>query len=435
LPQTHSVRPSAQSVDVAVVGAGPYGLSVAAHLLDAKVETLVCGEPMASWRHHMPRGMYLKSQFDASSLSAPQGGSAIANYYETCGEAIPDERHPIPLKTFVDYGLWFQEKHVGGLIRSEVRRLAADGGQFSISLSNGAEFSARAVVVACGHLGYAYVPRVFRDFTQRGEAEDGRVSHASQHKDLGVFAGRTVAVVGAGQSALESAVLLSEAGAQVYLLVRRASVLWGGPPPGSRGLLAPLLKPRSPLGPGWSLFALSRAPDLVSYLPRSLRLFLTATVLGPSGAWWLRDRCGSDINVGLDTEVRGIASSGDKVALQLRQQDGSQSTLTVDHVIAATGYRVDVDALRFLDADLRAALTRIRQTAAPSLSRSFESSVRGLYFTGLTAAPTFGTLMRFVCGTEFAAGRIRSALAGQRLSKNLPYGGLALPRRWNQSSL
>jgi hypothetical protein len=135
-------------------------------------------------------------------------------------------------------------------------------------------------------------------------------------------------------------------------------------------------------------------------------------VLGPSGAWWLRGRLDQKIDVALETAVEEAALSNDKVVLQLRAKSGARSTLAVDHVIAATGYRVDLEALRFLDPALRAGIARIRGTAAPRLSRSFESSVPGLYFTGLTAAPTFGTLMRFVCGTRFTARTIRRALAG-----------------------
>jgi thioredoxin reductase len=256
------------------------------------------------------------------------------------------------------------------------------------------------------------MPSQLRALADERKGDAGRVSHASRHADLSTFAGRSVAVIGAGQSALESAVLLREAGAEVHLLARRPYLLWGNPPVNPSGsLFRPMLKPESPLGPGWSLFMLSRAPELVACLPKSVRLFLTRTVLGPSGAWWLRNRLDQKINVALETVVEEATLSNDKVVLQLRTMAGARSTLAVDHVIAATGYRIDLDALRFLDPALRTAIARIAGTSAPRLSRSFESSVRGLYLTGLTAAPTFGTLMRFVCGTGFTARTIRRTLA------------------------
>jgi cation diffusion facilitator CzcD-associated flavoprotein CzcO len=317
----------------------------------------------------------------------------------------------VSLDMFVDYGLWFQKRQVEDIARVEIENLAAVPGGFRLALSDGEEIRAKTVVVAAGHVAYAYMPSELRALA--AEATAGRISHASRHADLSEFAGRSVAVIGGGQSALESAVLLREAGADVHLLVRRPYLVWGMPPavPG-RSLLRPMLKPESPLGPGWSLFALSRAPDLVPYLPQPVRLYLTRTVLGPSGAWWLRSRLDRTINVALETAVEAAAASNDKIALQLRTKSGARSTLAVDHAIAATGYRVDLEALRFLDPALRASIARIKGTAAPRLSRSFASSIPGLYFSGLTAAPTFGTLMRFVCGTGFTARTIRRALAG-----------------------
>jgi thioredoxin reductase len=400
-----------QSSDVVVVGAGPYGLSVAAHLLDAGMEVRVFGEPMAGWRHHMPKGMYLKSTVDASSLSAPGAGSSLVDYWTETGTPALDERRPVPIGMFIDYGQWFQERHVKDVESLQVRRVAAVPSGFRVSLANGEDLSARTVIVASGHFGYAHSPCELRTI-----AAAELVSHASQHSDFSRFSGRTVAVIGAGQSALESAVLLREAGAEVHLLVRGPSILWGNPPGAYARLLGPITKPNSPLGPGWSLFVLSRAPELVSYLPAPARQFLVQNVLGPSGAWWLRERFERQLTIALETRIEDARPSNGRLSLHLRAGSGTKSTLAVDHVIAATGYRVDLEALGFLDPALRLRLARSGGTAAPRLSRSFESSERGLYFTGLSAAPTFGPLMRFVCGTEFTARTIRRALTRSQSS-------------------
>src|SRR5262244_2495721 len=159
---------------------------------------------MAGWRHHMPRGMYLKSTFDASSLSAPTPGSSLADYCTASGIPIPDEFHPVPLDMFVDYGLWFQKRQVAELARVEVQNVAAAPAGFRVSLSGGEEIVAKSVVVASGHVGYAYMPSELRALADATGAA-GRVTHACRHADLAEFAGRSVAVVGAGQSALESA--------------------------------------------------------------------------------------------------------------------------------------------------------------------------------------------------------------------------------------
>lgn len=401
-----------QSSDVVVVGAGPYGLSVAAHLLDAGKEVRIFGEPMAGWRDHMPKGMYLKSTVDASGLSAPAGRSALTDYWAQTGVAALDEWHPVPIDMFVGYGQWFQQRYVKDVERLYVRRIAALPSGFRISLTSGEELSARTVVVAIGHFGYAHSPDALRSLAPE------LVSHASDHVDLSGFSGRTVAVIGAGQSALESAVLLREAGADVHLLVRGPSILWGNPPGAYAGPLGALGKPNSPLGPGWSLFALSRAPELVRYLPAEARLYLVRNILGPSGAWWLRDRF-QQLAIALETTVEAARPSNGKVALQLVTTAGARSTLAVDHVIAATGYRIALGALPFLDPGIRLRLACVRGTEAPRLSPSFESSIPGLYFTGLTAAPTFGPLMRFVCGTDFAARTIRRAVARSQPSNGV----------------
>ena len=63
---------SASKVAVVVIGAGPYGLSIATHLRAQQLSFRIFGEPMASWRHHMPQGMSLKSEGFASDLYDPR---------------------------------------------------------------------------------------------------------------------------------------------------------------------------------------------------------------------------------------------------------------------------------------------------------------------------------------------------------------------------
>jgi hypothetical protein len=218
-----------------------------------------------------------------------------------------------------------------------------------------------------------------------------------------------VAVVGRGQSALETAALLHEHGADVRVLVRAGEVLFGGRPDDvshqGRGTLR---NPESPLGPGWSMVVVSNFAMLFRYLRDRTRLRLIGEILGPAGGWWLRERVEGCFPVELQTQIVGAARDGDGVSLELRRASGPAS-LHVDHVIAATGYHVDLAAISFLAEPLRAQIASIGSW--PRLSPSFESSVPGLYFAGYAAGATFGPLMRFVCGTPFAAGRVAAALA------------------------
>ena len=405
-----------QTTEVAVIGAGPYGLAIAAHLRNAGIEHRIFGqEPMSSWRHNMPKGMLLKSPYDWSSLYAPGAGSKIKDYCDSTGHpGIDKYTQAVPLDLFVDYCLWFQQRLAGHLQRVDVRRVATAERGFDLSLADGERVLARRVVLATGHMAFCRMPDELKSLAHPS------VTHASQHSDLAVFAGKTVAVLGGGQSALENAVLLAESGAEVHLLVRSPREIPWGAPLAPKGFLHRMVKPESPLGAGWSHVAMTDLPDLVSYLPAPTRLYLMRSILGPGGGWWLKDRFDrSGIHTRLGTVVEQARPTGGKVVLRLRS-DASRSTLGVDHLMAGTGYVVDVDNLKLLEPKLRETIARIRGAAAPRLSRTFESSVPGLYFTGLAAAPTFGPLLRFVAGSGFASRALCRAFGGFGRTRSAP---------------
>ncbi|MFC1407994.1 NAD(P)-binding domain-containing protein [Streptacidiphilus sp. N1-12] len=399
-----------QAVPVTVIGAGPYGLATAAHLRARGVPHRVFGEPMDSWRSRMPAGMFLKSTPSASSISDPSGACSLDRFRAAEGRRSQGDLHPVPLDEFVRYGLWFQQQCVPDLERTVVRRIEARAGQFQVTLESGEDYISRSVVLATGLGPFAHIPPELADL-----AREGLASHPAEHADLGRFAGQRVAVVGAGQSALESAALLHEAGAVPTVLARTQELLFGTPPssdlPAERPLSRRLVKPASPLGPGWSLRAFSGIPGSYRHLPAPAREHFLRTVLGPSGAWWLRDRVHGRVDVLTGRSVRSAVPAGGGARLTLADRDGGTAVLEADHVLSATGYRVDLDRMELLAPGLRGGLWRSGR--APHLSAGFESSVSGLYFTGLPAAATFGPVLRFVCGTGFAAGRLSRAVAAR----------------------
>lgn len=392
---------------VAVIGAGPFGLSTAAHLRARGIPVRVFGEPMVSWRDHMPAGMLLKSTPAASSLDAPQRGHTLADYCDAAGIArLVTDEDIIPVETFIGYGEWFQQKLVPELER--VRVVSVDrreGGGFELKLDSGELFTARAVVVATGLSGLAHLPPELAAAAADGPTPTGPVSHSSQHHDLSRFKGKELIVVGAGQSALETAALAAEAGASVRVVSRgRGRVAFGAAP-----WQQPKLRPESPFGRAWSLWALSYYPQPYRYLPAQTRHYLVRRVLGPLGAWWLRDRFEGKVQVSeVDRIVRAEATDGSP-ALTVATSGGGTQQITADHVISATGYRVDIAAMDFLGHELRTRLAVSRGT--PKLGAGYVSSVPGLYFTGLPAASSYGPVMRFVCGTEFASPRLAKHLA------------------------
>ncbi|MFE1837200.1 FAD-dependent oxidoreductase [Streptomyces sviceus] len=392
---------------VAVIGAGPFGLSTAAHLRARGIPVRVFGDPMVSWRDHMPAGMLLKSTPAASSLDAPQRGHTLVDYCDAAGiRRLVTDEDIVPVETFIAYGQWFQQKLVPEL--EQVRVVSVDRserGGFQLKLDSGESFTARAVVVATGLSGLSHLPPELSAAAPDGPAPTGPVSHSAQHHDLSRYSGKELIVVGAGQSALETAVLAAEAGAQVRVVARgRGSVDFGAPP-----WKQPRLRPESPFGRAWSLWALTYYPHPYRLLPAGARHYLVRRVLGPLGAWWLRDRFEGKVQVTEVDRILKVDTADGRPVLDVRTHAGTADRLAADHVIAATGYRVDLAAMDFLGHELRAALAVSRGT--PRLGAGHVSSVPGLYFTGLPAAASYGPVMRFVCGTEFASPRLARHLA------------------------
>jgi thioredoxin reductase len=401
-----------EQAPVAVIGAGPYGLSVAAFLRASGTPVRVFGVVMGSWRHDMASGMFLKSTPDAVDLAAPVPGAELADFVRSEGQPQLTELTPIPCTLFVRYGQWFQAHHVGEVEETRVASVTRGPGPgFTVRLEDGEEFTASAVVVASGLTGLARIPATLSRLAPEGPAADAPLSHTSQHADLSVFAGRRVAVIGGGQSALESAALMQESGARVEVLVRADQVIFGGRPVLGRSLFQRITKPGSPLGTGWALAVISRSPEFIRRLPGRTRRWILRRVLGPSGGWWLRERVEGLVAIHTGREVAEAELLPDGIRLRLTGTGSGPTELTVDHVLAATGYTIDLEATRFLAPELRAALVRVPGTLGPRLSPDFESSVPGLYFTGNLAAPAFGPVMRFVVGTRYAASRIAPAAA------------------------
>jgi thioredoxin reductase len=391
---------NALATDVAVVGAGPYGLSVSAYLSARGVEHRIFGPPMQTWRS-MPKGMFLKSPDIGTNIYTPRKGFSLLDYVAARGLPHPD---PIPGELFSTYGLWAQGQLVPQLEPVEVTRLAQPSRDFEIDLATGEKLTARRVVMATGLAYFAYVPEMLRGLP--GEL----VTHTSDHTEYSGFRDKDVAVVGAGQSAIEAAVMLHEAGAHPQLLTRGSGAGFGSPPPPKRRLRHRILHPTSVFGPSRMGFLLEHVPLALHYLSDAKRVELTRRLWGPWGAWWIASRFEGKVRGVPNTDIVSAAPRGGRLVLTVRDRlGGSQRELIVDHLVAGTGYEPDLGVLPFLDGVLASRIRRIER--APKLSASFESSVPGLYFVGASAAFSFGPLLRFVAGAEFAAPTVVRHLA------------------------
>jgi len=386
---------SRSKVDVAIVGAGPNGLSLASYLADSGVERRIFGLTMRAWRD-MPPGMNLKSFGFATSIPCLRPHYTFPEY---CRARGLEDFEPISFTTFSEYGEWFQQQLVPDVEATLVSRVDRQGDGFEVTLDSGEVFHARRVIVAAGLSYFTRTPEMFKALPA------GFVTHGSdtrKYVESKQYAGKHIAVVGAGQTALEAAALLHEGGARVQILARRD--VWWSDPFSERTLKDKLLNPNTVVGPGRKNWVLQHLPWLPHYLPTERRVRLAKTYLGPLGAWWLRPRVDGKIHIERQIALLSAGVEDDKIALKFRAgQD--EKLIRVDHIISATGYEADVDRLPFISSNLAADVKRIER--APELSPSFEStSVPGLYFVGPVASFSFGPLVRFVAGAEFTVPRV-----------------------------
>ena len=386
--------------EVAVIGAGPYGFSAAAHLKSKGMDVRVFGRPMEFWAKNMPAGMLLRSPRVASNISDPNGQFTLDAYEKAIGiEPIA----PVPLDTFVGYGQWFQRQLLPDLDHREIRSVRRTDRNFSITLDGGNELYAQRVVVAAGIEPFQKIPAVF------AALPPARVSHCYQGCDVKGFRGKRVAVIGAGQSALESAALLHEQGAKVELIARIPELRWIGQHPWLHrlGPVSSMLYSSHDVGPA-GISRLVAAPNLVRRIPLGLRDKIRTRAVRSAGSRWLPARL-TKVQLTRGRFVTEANCAGDEV--ELRLDDGSRRL--VDHVLLGTGYSVDIARYRFLSPEL------LRQVNVmdgyPQLRSGFESSVPGLHFVGAAAARTFGPLLYFVAGTEFASEELTTRIDRKHL--------------------
>jgi cation diffusion facilitator CzcD-associated flavoprotein CzcO len=391
------------SLETIIVGAGPYGLSVGAHLSGANLDYALIGSPMESWRAHMPGGMALKSERFASNLSDPDGQYTLERFSALRGTSYSPKGVPLPIAEFLDYAEWFRRQAALDVWDTKLRKLRRVAGGFELTLDDRVVLVKR-VILATGHLAFRHFPQALENLA-RDVPE--LVSHSADHRDLRKFSGRDVTVVGCGQSGLETAALLHEQGASVRVLARAAAIDWNAELDAVKSLYKRWRWPDSGLGDGWRSLAYSELPRLFFLLPETMRRRIVATANGPSGAWWLKNRVIDKVSLLTGHEVIAATERHGRVRLSVRGNNGAVQIET-DHVIAATGYRVDLSRLPFLDAALRAEIKT--SAGAPVLNRALEASVPNLHFVGLASALTFGPVMRFVYGARHAATILRSRI-------------------------
>ncbi|HZV98771.1 MAG TPA: NAD(P)-binding domain-containing protein [Methylophilaceae bacterium] len=385
------------ATDVTIIGAGPYGLSIAAYLRGHGIDCRIVGSPMHTWRTHMPKGMFLKSAGLSATMFDPEGLFSLKQYCQAHDIPYQDEGLPISLELFAQYGMAFQKHFAPDIEEAKVTSLAHCTEGFELKLDNEVSFKSRKVVMAVGIDYFRHLPKPLSALPRE------LYSHSAEHYTLDKFNGQEVIVIGSGSSAIDMAVLLHEAKAKVHLIARRGELSFGTEEGDSRTWLDRLIAPMSGLGPGWKNLLCADAPWLFRYLPDNFRLRTVKEFLGPSGGWFIKNRL-KPVPVILGHLLQQAYVDNGRPHLRFISKDGKERILSADHVIAATGYKPDLQRIEFLHHDLLGEINMICKT--PRLNAHFESSVPGLYFAGPATANTFGPVMRFAIGAGFAARQI-----------------------------
>jgi cation diffusion facilitator CzcD-associated flavoprotein CzcO len=416
-----------QDSDVAIVGSGPYALSVAAHLRALAVDFRVFGPALKFWRD-MPAGAALQTAADAMAIAVPDGAPSFVDW---CAANRAEDRDPRSVTSFANYALAVQRSAVPELEQGEVTRVAsAGGGAFELTLAHGERLTAQRVVFATGLAHLPSMPDTLAHLPPE------LVTHTAHVRDYASYRGLDVAVVGGGASAIEAGAAVHEAGGRVEILAREPRVLFDERPRAARTAFDRLRHPPSVFGYSLRDRALQEAPWALRLVPADRRAGLVASRLAPAAAWWSEERVAGKVPIRTGTEIVAAERRGERVRLQLRTPSGERTT-EVDRVIAGTGYAADVDRLSYLDEELRQRIGRVGR--APALSATFESSVENAFFAGPIAAASCGPIFRYVRGARFAgpalalhlAGPLRAAVAAVRRlgTRGVSRGQAAAPAR------
>ena len=339
----------------------------------------------------MPVGMCLRSNWGASHIADPKRELTLDAYCRENGNHVGK---PIPIDRFIEYGRWFQRKAVPTVEKRTVVEIVPDGKGFKIRLEDGEQFVSCKVIVAAGISSFTSRP------TEFSAIPSALASHTSEHSDLRKFRGQRVAIIGGGQSALESAALLKEGGAEAEVIVRQPKLNWVGLHAKLHrlGLISSILYSNRDVGPA-GISRLVAAPHLFRLFPREFQQRAAYRAIRPAGAGWLQARL-ANVAISLGRKVVVAKETGSQIRLEL----DDRTERLVDHALLATGFRVDVSRYAFLAPSLLKQLKTV--SGYPVLKRGLESSIPGLHFVGKPAAWSFGPLLGFVSGAEFASSEV-----------------------------
>jgi thioredoxin reductase len=393
--------------ELLVVGAGPYGIAVAAYAKSLGLDVALVGRPLELWKSHMPRGMFLRSAPDWH-LDA-RGIATFEAYLAAQPRGLSDAR-PVALGTFIDYASWFMAQYDLAPCAAAVTHVARADGRHIASLDDGSAIEARQVVLAPGFAPFKCIPGDLAALLPAGS-----FAHTCDAVDLERYRGRRVLIVGGRQSAFEWAALLNECGAEsVDLTFRHATPAFDEP------------------DWSWTLPMSRRMLDDHAWW----RGLTEAERQAISDRFWAAGRL--TLEPWLDARVHRSTiriHPRTRITAAERAKDGTinvaiddRSAVNVHDIVLATGYRIDMRRIAYLDRESVLSAMAI-DGGYPVLDPEFQTSLPGLYVTGLAAVRDFGPFFGFTVACPVAARVIGDRVALAASTGSALMAGSHLARR------
>ena len=357
---------------------------------------------MDTYRAHTPFGMLMKSEPYASTIASPDGKYDVAEYCGSHGLDYVDRVGPLTRERFLEYANWYTKQLVPGVRDETVTDVSQVDGGFRVSFADAQPITARQVIVATGVLPYQHIPAELAGLPEE------LVTHVAKHmtwassraagwpwwrRPVGDRDGHVAARGRGGRPAHRPDPALN----------------WSAANPEHLSALGHIKRPVTQLCEGWHC-AFWYQPRAFRMLPENVRIVKAKTVLGPNGSWWLKDRVVGVVDVLPGHRIKEAVPHGQWRAPHARGLRQSQADF--DHVIAGTGYRVDLARLPFLPQQLRTAIKSLN--GHPVVNRNGETSVPGLYFAGAPTVLFIGPSARFIAGTHTLTARSPSRWRGAR---------------------
>ena len=369
------------NTDLLIIGAGPFGLAIAAQAAHDGIEHLIVGKPMEFWQRNMPKGMFLRSACDWHL--DPLDVHTIEAYLQTQGKT-PSDVEPLSLEFYLSYVKWFQKQKNIQPLPVYIKKIERTNEHFLATTDDDRIINAQRVVLAPGFTHFTHIPRELK-----AKLPEHRYQHTCQFIDFSETRNKRYLIIGGLQSAFEWAALLVEAGASVVHVSHRhptpefavAEWLW------INQLVDDMVE-----NPNWFRRLSQAEKDAISY-----RMWAEGRLkLEP----WLEPRIKNDrVKLWPHTE---LASCVQNETGELLATLTNGETLNVDHIVLATGYKVNIAQVPVLAAGN--ILERLEtRNGFPVLDDHFETSVPGLFITSMPAGQDFGPFFGFTISVRTSA--------------------------------